>query len=182
MLLFLTGYRGSGKSTIAPLIAELVNGDWVDTDELVELSAEKSISQIFAEDGETEFRQLEHQAIRSVVGPTNDGSPLVISLGGGAITFANNRELIAGSGKTVYLRGTIDTLWQRINTDPVSGDKRPDLTDQGGRAEVQQILALRSEIYEANSDFQIDIDSLTPEAIAKAIVAWWDSTNSGPTS
>ena len=175
MLLFLTGYRGSGKSTIAPLIAELTNGDWVDTDELVELSAEKPISQIFAEDGEAEFRQLEHQAIGSVVGPTNDGSPLVVSLGGGAITFANNRELIAGNGKTVYLRGTTDTLWQRINTDPVSGDKRPDLTDQGGRAEVQQMLVLRSEIYESNSDFQIDIDSLTPAAIAKAIVTWWKS-------
>ena len=173
MLLFLTGYRGSGKSTIAPLIARLTNGDWVDTDELVELSAEKPISQIFAEDGEAEFRQLEHQAIGSVVGPTNDDSPLVVSLGGGAITFANNRELIAGSGKTVYLRGTVDTLWQRISTDPVSGDKRPDLTDQGGRAEVQQMLELRSETYESNSDFQIDIDSMTPEAIAQAIAAWW---------
>ena len=173
MLLFLTGYRGSGKSTIAPLIARLTNGDWVDIDELVELSAQKPISHIFADDGESEFRQLEHQAIGSVVGPTNDDSPLVVSLGGGAITFANNRELIAGSGKTVYLRGTVDTLWQRISTDPVSGDKRPDLTDQGGRAEVQQMLKLRNEIYESNSDFQIDIDSLTPEAIAKAIVAWW---------
>ena len=48
MLLFLTGYRGSGKSTIAPLVAELINGDWVDTDELVELSAEKPISQILS--------------------------------------------------------------------------------------------------------------------------------------
>ena len=84
MLLFLTGYRGSGKSTIAPLIADLVNGDWVDTDDLVELSAEKSISQIFADDGEAEFRQLEHDAINSVAGPTNDGSPLIISLGGGS--------------------------------------------------------------------------------------------------
>lgn len=173
MLLFLSGYRGSGKSTIAPLIADLVDGDWVDTDDLVELSAEQPISEIFAEEGEAAFRQLEHQAIRSVVGPTNDGSPLIVSLGGGAITFENNRELIAGSGKTVYLRGTVDTLWQRISTDPVSGDKRPDLTDQGGRAEVQQMLDARSEIYESNSDFQIDIDSLDPNAIAQAIVAWW---------
>ncbi len=173
MLLFLSGYRGSGKSTIAPLIAEMVDGDWVDTDDLVQVSAEQPISQIFAEAGEAEFRQFEHQAIRSVAGPTNDGSPLVVSLGGGAITFENNRELIAGSGKTVYLRGTVDTLWQHINTDPVSGDKRPDLTDQGGRAEVQQMLEVRSEIYESSSDFQIDIDSSTPEEIAKAIVAWW---------
>jgi len=173
MLLFLTGYRGSGKSTIAPLIAELIDGDWVDTDELVELSAEKPISQIFAEDGEAEFRQLEHEAIKSVSGPTNDGSPLVVSMGGGAITFDNNRDIIAASGKTVYLRGSVDTLWERINTDPVSGNQRPNLTNQGGRAEVQQMLEVRCEIYESNSDFQIDIDSLAPEAIAKAIVAWW---------
>ena len=173
MLLFLTGYRGSGKSTVAPLIAELVDGDWVDTDDLVELSVEKPISQIFAEDGEAEFRELEHDAIKSAAGPTNDGSPLIISLGGGAITFENNRELIAASGKTVYLRGSVDTLWQRINTDPVSGDQRPNLTDQGGRAEVEQILDARREIYESNSDFQIDIDDLAPADIADAIVAWW---------
>ena len=174
MLLFLTGYRGSGKSTVAPLIAELIGGDWVDTDDLVELSAEKPISQIFAEDGEAEFRQLEHEAIKSVAGPTNDGSPLVVSLGGGAITFENNRNLI-GCSKTVYLRGSVDTLWERINTDPVSGDKRPNLTDQGGRAEVEEILEARREIYECASNFQIDIDELTPAEIAAAIVAWWRS-------
>ena len=178
MLLFLTGYRGSGKSTIAPLIADLVDGDWVDTDELIELSAEKPIAQIFAEDGEADFRQLEHEAIRSVAGPTNDGSPLIVSLGGGAITFDNNRDLIAASGKTVYLRGTVDTLWQRINTDPNSGQLRPDLTDQGGRAEVQQMLDSRRDIYESNSDLQLDIDSLAPDAIAQAIVDWWQETKS----
>ena len=167
LLLFLTGYRGSGKSTVAPLIAELVDGDWVDTDDLIELSAEKPISQIFAEDGEAEFRRMEHDAIRAVAGPTNDGSPLIVSLGGGAITFENNRDLI-GTSKTVYLRGSVDTLWQRINTDPVSGDKRPNLTDQGGRAEVEEILEARREIYEAaSSDFQIDIDELTPAEIAE---------------
>ena len=175
MLLFLTGYRGSGKSTVAPLIAGLVDGDWVDVDDLVELSAEKPISQIFAEGGESEFRQLEHDGIKSVAGPTNDGSPLIISLGGGAITFENNRELIAASGKTVYLRGSVDTLWERINSDPISGNQRPNLTDQGGRAEVQKMLDARSEIYESNSDFQIDIDSLTPAEIAAEIVAWWRS-------
>ena len=176
MLLFLTGYRGSGKSTVAPLIAKLVDGDWVDTDDLVELSVEKPISQIFAEDGEAEFREFEHDAIKSAAGPTNDGSPLIISLGGGAITFENNRELIAASGKMVYLRGSVDTLWQRINTDPVSGDQRPNLTDQGGRAEVEQILDARREIYESSSDFQIDIDELAPADIAAAIAKWWRST------
>ena len=174
MLLFLTGYRGSGKSTVAPLIADLVDGDWVDTDDLVEMSAEKPISQIFADDGEAEFRQMEHDAIKSVAGPTNDGSPLIVSLGGGAITFENNRDLI-GCNKTVYLRGSVDTLWERINTDPVSGDKRPNLTDQGGRAEVEEILESRQEIYERASDFQIDIDELSPDEIAAAIVAWWKS-------
>ena len=173
MLLFITGYRGSGKSTVAPLIAELVDGDWVDTDDLVELSAEKSISQIFAEDGEAEFRRMEHDAIKSVAGPTNDGSPLIVSLGGGAITFENNRDAI-GCSKVVYLRGSVDTLWQRINADPVSGDQRPNLTDEGGRAEVQQVLDARHEVYESNSDFQIDIDERSPTDIAKAIVAWFN--------
>ena len=174
MLLFLTGYRGSGKSTVAPLIADLVGGDWVDTDDLVELSAEKPISQIFAEDGEAEFRQLEHDAIKAVAGPTNDGRPLIVSLGGGAITFENNRDLI-GCNQTVYLRGSVDTLWERINTDPVSGDKRPNLTDQGGRAEIEEILESRHEIYECASNFRIDIDELSPEDIAEAIAKWWQA-------
>ena len=132
MHLFLTGYRGSGKSTVAPLIAELIGGDWVDTDDLVELSAEKPISQIFAEDGEAEFRRLEHDAIKSVAGPTNDGSPLIVSLGGGAVMFESNRDAI-GPSKVVYLRGSVDTLWRRISTDPISGETTTELDRPRGQ-------------------------------------------------
>jgi shikimate kinase len=174
MNLFLIGYRGSGKSTIAPLIAELANCDWVDTDDIVEQSAQKSIARIFADEGEATFRRLETEAIASVSGAQDEADNyVVVSLGGGAITIPANQQMVGDLGLAVYLRGTAETLWKRISTDPISGQQRPNLTAQGGRAEVEQVLAARREIYDLHSDFQIDIDDIAPEAAAKQIYDWW---------
>ncbi|MDG1874958.1 MAG: shikimate kinase [Mariniblastus sp.] len=168
MNLYLIGYRGSGKSTVGPLLARHLGWKSVDADDLVEFDAKKSIAEIFAADGEAEFRQLETQVIQRV----SKASNWIVSLGGGAPMFPTNREFISCSGKVVYLSASLDVLWGRIAADETTGDRRPDLTELGGQAEVEQLLKTRIPIYEACADYTVNVDDASPEEIAEAIVQW----------
>lgn len=169
MNLFLIGYRGSGKTTVAPLIAKQLGRTTVDSDERVETESGITISEIFAQHGEPEFRQREAAAIKELCSK-ND---LVVSLGGGAPISPGNQQLISKSGKTVYLSGSLDVLWSRISSDQKSDDQRPALTDLDGRAEVELVLTHRAPIYEACADYTINVDELSPQEIADAIVKWF---------
>ena len=176
MNLYLIGYRGCGKSTIAPLVAQAIatkttRWESADADDLVESDSEMSIARIFAEFGESDFRRRENKIIARLA----EQSGLVVSLGGGAPMFANNRELISRSGKTVWLRADADLLWQRISSDEASEQQRPDLTDQGGREEVVQLLGQRNPVYEECADYTIDVGDLTPQEIADRIVNWFET-------
>ena len=169
MNLFLIGYRGSGKTTVAPLVAKQLGWTVVDADERVESDSGISIAQIFEQFGEPEFRQRETAAIKALCG----GDELVVSLGGGAPIFPDNRELISKSGKTVYLSGSLEVLWGRIAGDEKTDGQRPALTDLDGRAEVEHVLAQRAPVYEACADYTINVDELSPQEIADSIVKWF---------
>ena len=169
MNLYLIGYRGSGKTTVAPLIAKQLRWTVFDSDERVESESGISIAEIFAQFGEPEFRQRETAAIKE----SCKRDKLVVSLGGGAPISPENQKLISDSGKTVYLSGSLDVLWSRIAGDEKSDDQRPALTDLDGKAEVEHVLAQRAPIYEACADYTIDVDELSPQEIADAIVKWF---------
>lgn len=167
--LFLIGYRGSGKTTVAPLIAEQLGWAVADSDERVVATSEITIAEIFETLGEPEFRKRETTAIKALC----KGKEQVVSLGGGAPIFPANQNLISDSGKTVYLSGSLDVLWSRIASDEKSDDQRPALTDLDGRAEVEQVLTQRAPVYEACADYTINVDELSPQEIADAIVKWF---------
>jgi shikimate kinase len=176
MNLYLIGYRGSGKSTIAPLVAVALQrkgSRWesVDADDLVESDAGMSIARIFAEQGESDFRRRETLVLSQLAKQSN----LVVSLGGGAPVFGANRELIASSGKTVWLSAESDLLWQRISADDANRKQRPNLTAHGGREEVDRLLEQRRPVYEACADYTIDIGDLSPQEIADRIVNWLET-------
>lgn len=166
--LFLTGYRGTGKTTVAKHLAVALGWSWVDTDDLVETSAGKSIAEIFAADGETAFRDLEQQAIAGVC----DEQKTIIALGGGAILREANRKRIGGAGPVVWLTAPAETLAERLDADSATGTRRPNLTAAGGLAEIEQVLAERTPIYRACADLQVDTAAHTPEQIAREIAAW----------
>lgn len=171
MNLYLIGYRGSGKSTIAPLIAKKIGWKNVDSDDLIEAKANKKVSEIFAASGEDEFRRLERLVIKQAAAKNQH----VVSLGGGAPTFEANRTTIKQRGTVVYLKGSWETLWKRISGDESTESRRPDLTEIGGAEEVRQLLKQRGPIYEACADYTIDIDTDSPEVIAARIVKWFKS-------
>ncbi|MEX2174903.1 MAG: shikimate kinase [Pirellulaceae bacterium] len=167
MNLFLIGYRGSGKTTVAQHLALLLGWPWVDADVLLEQRADKSIKQIFAERGEAAFRDLEAAIVADLAAQDRH----VVALGGGAILREQNRQAIAGRGAVVWLQASAKTLLHRINADPTTGDRRPNLTAQGGLAEIQALLSEREPIYRQCATLIVDAEQLAPEIIAHKIVA-----------
>lgn len=163
----LIGYRGSGKTAVAQRLAGLLGWEWIDADVEIELRAGKSIATIFADDGETSFRDLE--AI--VVDLLCLRPQTVIAMGGGAILRELNRQAIQRCRTVVWLQASVETLEQRITADPVTAARRPNLTAGGGRAEIERLLAERTPNYRACATLEVDTEGKTPAEIAEEILA-----------
>lgn len=170
MNVYLIGYRGTGKSTVARLLAQRLGWTAVDADEWLEARASRTIRQIFAEDGEPVFRDLEAATIRELVRLDRQ----VVALGGGAVLREENRSALRG-GKTVWLTATPDALWKRISLDATTGERRPNLTNTGGVEEVRQLLAKREPLYRTSADWTLDTETRSPEEVAEAIHRWLES-------
>jgi len=107
---FLIGFMGCGKTTIGKLLADQLKVQFIDTDSLIKERTHLSIPEIFSKWGEGKFRELEEQAIESIV----SFPPSVISLGGGAILSKENRSIIFNSGLSIYLKWRRKTLYERL--------------------------------------------------------------------
>jgi len=162
----LIGPRGCGKTTVGRILARLLGGECVDTDELVAGRAGRSIAEIFANEGEADFRRRESKAIREVVQAT----PAVISVGGGAVLHQQNLDALRAVAILVWLTAPAEVLYQRISTDLATANSRPPLTQQSGVEEVRRLLAERSPNYQRAADLQIETVDRDPREIAEEIV------------
>ncbi len=166
MHLFLIGYRGTGKTTVAELLSSRLGWPWLDADAEIERLAGKSIAEIFAEDGEPAFRDWESKVLADLcAGPRH-----VLALGGGIIVRPQNRQLLRSSGKTVWLSAEPETLWQRIAADRTTAARRPNLTVGGGLEEVRRILAERLPLYRQSADWVVDTEDKSPANVADEIL------------
>jgi shikimate kinase len=165
MSIVLIGYRGSGKTTIGQKLADRLWQKLVDTDKLVVERAGKNIREIFEQDGEERFRELEAEAVEEVLARKE----VVISLGGGAVLREENRAAIKASGhKVVYLRCEAEVLHQRIQADTATAAMRPNLTHLGGGVEeIEKVLAEREPIYRSLMTAELDVTNLS---VADAVV------------
>ena len=169
--LYLIGYRGCGKTTVARLLAARLQVEAVDADEYLEQQAGMSIKEIFAAEGEAGFRDRESAVAKELA----ERDRLVVSWGGGVVLRGTNREALAGAGKIVWLRALPETLLKRIEQDPTTGARRPNLTVAGGIEEIRHLLLLREPLYAGAADWTIDVDELTPEQVVEEILAWMRS-------
>src|SRR5262249_557274 len=120
-LLFLIGYRCTGKTTVARLLAENLGWDWIDADSALEARYEKSIRQIFAEEGEAGFRDKEKKIFAELCQLRGH----VIATGGGVVLRDINRQRMRSSGKVVWLTAEARTIWNRLQADPITAERRP---------------------------------------------------------
>jgi len=167
--IFLTGFMGSGKSRIGKLLATGLNMDFVDTDDLIEKKCKKTIKQIFNEDGEVRFRELEFEVIKQL---SKDKTPKMISLGGGALLNTKIQNIVNRTGKLIYIKAGLEEIWQRVK----HRTKRPLLLKENKMLEKSEfmihsmnLLDQRKSGYQ-KADIIIDRDGLEAEEVATLIL------------
>ena len=157
MMITLTGFMGSGKTTVGKVLADFLGCPFMDLDDLVVKKAGKSIPDIFAQDGEPAFRELEARLLRQTVAKYAE-STAVLALGGGAVLAPASAALLHDKTVCIYLRATLDTLLGRLAGETAG---RP-LAD----ASLADRLASREPIYEKTAHVIIDTDGLSPDEVA----------------
>jgi shikimate kinase len=157
----LTGFMGSGKSTVGPLVAERLGWKFVDADDAIAGEAGCTIPQIFAREGEAAFRERERATIARLAGEC----ALVLALGGGAIEDAATRALLSNAPETllVHLEVELATTLERCRG---TEHLRPILADQANLAGRYQ---RRLPLYRT-AHVSIAVDTLTPQQVVEAIV------------
>lgn len=164
--IFLIGYRGTGKTTVACELAKLLGCDWTDSDVVVQSRAGKPVAEIFANEGEPFFRDLE----QAVVAELAAGPLQVVALGGGAVVREASQRAIAGH-HVVWLTASPAVLAERLTTDEASAALRPSLTGAGLTEEIEQVLAERTPIYRKCATLEVGTEGRPPRAIAEEILA-----------
>lgn len=173
MTIALIGYRGSGKSSVARRLAERLGWSWCDSDALLEERAGQSIRSIFQQCGEEYFRELEAQLLCELV----ERTATVLALGGGVVLRPDNRERLRRVA-TVWLTAPAEVLWQRIQQDPSTLTRRPDLTQYGGLDEVRRLLAQRESLYRQCAHCIVDTTTMSIDETARHIARWWNIRSS----
>jgi shikimate kinase len=154
----LVGPPGSGKSTVAALLAGRLGLPYEDADTLVETRAGKAIPDIFVDSGEAEFRKLERAAVIEVLG--DDG---VVSVGGGAVLDPDTRADLAGH-TVVFLDVSLSEAATRVGL----GTSRPLLLGNV-RGRLKQLMDARRPLYAEVATFTVDTNGRTPEEIVDEI-------------
>jgi shikimate kinase len=157
----LVGPMGAGKTTVGSLVAERLGVAFQDTDSIVEAWAGKPVQDIFVDDGEDRFRELERAAVASALA-AHEG---VLALGGGAILAAETRELLRGH-TVVFLSVELADAAQRVGL----GAGRP-LLAVNPRATMKYLLDERRPLYEEVATVTVKTDGVAPSDVASTVVA-----------
>ncbi len=164
MSIFLIGYRATGKSTVARLLAARLGWDCVDADEALATRYGRTIRQIFAEEGEAGFRDKEAAVLDELCRRPR----LVVATGGGVILREANRVRLR-SGRVIWLTADAQTIWDRLQHDPTTSERRPTLT-VGGLAEIEELLRVREPLYRGCADLVVDAVGRSPEEVVAHIL------------
>ncbi len=197
-IIALTGFMGSGKSTVGKMLAERLGWAFLDLDGAVEKAAGKSVPQIFAEDGEEAFRKLEISTLRKIIrSPAKFAAPpagLVLALGGGTLMRPEARKILGDGGcPCIYLKAGVETLAGRLEgaeaaarpllagattppalraTSPRSGEEllQPSKGEEFSlRSRIETLLGKREAVYSSVAALTVPVDGLPAEDIVSRI-------------
>jgi shikimate kinase len=166
-LIILVGYRGTGKTTVARLLASRLGWNAIDADELLEERAGQTIAALFQTEGEASFRRREAALVQELCQRRRQ----VIATGGGVILDPGNRECLKKAGKVIWLTADAPTLHRRLQSDVHTAARRPALT-VGGLEEIQQLLAEREPLYRECAHWKVATHQGSPDEVAQNILEW----------
>ena len=161
--IFLIGFMGCGKSTMARMLAERTQMSLVEMDETIEAEAGKSINEIFETLGEEHFRDLESQLILRVA----EKGGAVVSCGGGAILRLENVENMKKNGTVIYFSATPETIYKRVR----NSTTRPLLNGNMNVEYIETLMKQRLSRYEAAADITISVDGKEKKEILEELLS-----------
>jgi shikimate kinase len=165
--IILLGYMGSGKTTIAKLVSEKLEISCFDLDNLIENETKLSVQTIFKQKGEIYFRKIESQIFKKTI--TQEGS-FILSLGGGTPCYAENHLLLNSENViSIYLKASIDTLYNRLLIDKKQRPLVADKSEDELKEFIAKHLFERSFFYNQTT-FKIAIDDKRPHEIVSEIM------------
>jgi shikimate kinase len=161
-LVVLTGPPAAGKSAVGKLLSDRLNAGFVDTDAEIEVAAGKPVGDIFVEDGETAFRELERAAVERAL----SSARAVVALGSGAVLDPDVQQRLAGQ-PVAYLSADFGPIARRLGLD------RPRIVLPGNpRGRLRTLLEERRPVYERLAAVTVDAGELAPEEVADELEAW----------
>lgn len=163
--IYLTGFMGSGKTTLGRLLARSLGREFIDLDRFIEDQNNANIPEIFSRQGEERFRELERLAIHETINKKN----AIIATGGGAPCFFDNMDVMNKNGITIYLKLSPEALLQRLlparNHRPLIKDKNEDEL----HAFIKTKLEAREPYYK-KAHLIADTSALTPEETIRIVI------------
>jgi len=156
----------TGKTTIGKELAKSLGQSYkfVETDDLIEKMAKKTIPEIFSQKGEAYFRKLEAKACKKVASMKK----VVVSCGGGVILNKKNITNLKKNCYLILLKADIDTIYNRIIKD--GKDRRPLINKKNPKNEIKKLMKVRKSLYEKYADFSIETNNKKSEEIVKEIL------------
>lgn len=170
--IYLIGFSGTGKSTVARLVGDGLGCPAYDLDALIVARSGADIPTIFTREGESGFRDRETAALRALAAEVERGAPFVVATGGGLPLREENRELMARTGWVVALEGRPETLYGRLERQRAQADPdavRPLLAGDDPLARMRTMKERRQPLY-ALADWTVHTDRLSPEQVAAEII------------
>ncbi|MBU2535246.1 MAG: shikimate kinase [Chloroflexota bacterium] len=160
----LIGFMGTGKTAVGRLLAEKLGREFIELDALIEKRAEKSIPEIFQQDGEIAFREREIEATREVAEKKN----AVIACGGGVVLNQINIDRLRKNSVIVYLTASPEVILKRTLSDK---DERPLLVAENKASKIEVLLKFRKPFYERAADITVDTSELKVTEVVEQILA-----------